>query len=100
MTRPTHILGIETSCDETAAAVVRDGREVRSSVVASQIETHGKYGGVVPELASIADAGVKGYRVELWWGMLAPPGMPRAAGKSPRCARPATASTASANRRF
>jgi N6-L-threonylcarbamoyladenine synthase len=46
------ILGIESSCDETAAAVVADGRQILSSVVASQIETHGKYGGVVPELAS------------------------------------------------
>jgi len=48
----TRILGIETSCDETAAAVVADGREVLSSLVASQIEIHRKYGGVVPELAS------------------------------------------------
>jgi N6-L-threonylcarbamoyladenine synthase len=46
------ILGIESSCDETAAAVVEDGRLMLSSVVASQLETHGKYGGVVPELAS------------------------------------------------
>jgi len=46
------ILGIETSCDETAAAVVENGREVLSSVVASQLATHSKYGGVVPELAS------------------------------------------------
>ena len=46
------ILGIESSCDETAAAVVIDGREILSSVVASQIDIHGKYGGVVPELAS------------------------------------------------
>jgi N6-L-threonylcarbamoyladenine synthase len=46
------ILGIESSCDETAASVVADGREIRSSVVTSQIATHGKYGGVVPELAS------------------------------------------------
>jgi N6-L-threonylcarbamoyladenine synthase len=46
------ILGIESSCDETAAAVVADGREVLSSVVASQIDIHRKYGGVVPELAS------------------------------------------------
>src|SRR5204862_7009260 len=45
------ILGIESSCDETAAAVVVDGREILSSVVASQIEIHHKYGGVVPELA-------------------------------------------------
>src|SRR5438874_3779090 len=48
----TRILGIESSCDETAAAVVADGREILSSVVASQIDIHGKYGGVVPELAS------------------------------------------------
>ena len=46
------ILAIETSCDETAAAVVEDGSRILSSVVASQMETHGKYGGVVPELAS------------------------------------------------
>ena len=46
------ILGIDTSCDETAAAVVADGREVISNVVASQIEVHQEYGGVVPELAS------------------------------------------------
>jgi N6-L-threonylcarbamoyladenine synthase len=48
----TRILGIESSCDETAAAVVADGRELLSSVVASQIDIHRKYGGVVPELAS------------------------------------------------
>src|SRR5437870_13722485 len=48
----TRILGIESSCDETAAAVVADGREVLSSVVASQIDIHRKYGGVVPGLAS------------------------------------------------
>ncbi|MGA3096443.1 MAG: tRNA (adenosine(37)-N6)-threonylcarbamoyltransferase complex transferase subunit TsaD [Bryobacteraceae bacterium] len=46
------ILGIESSCDETAAAVVEDGETVLSSIVASQFGTHGKYGGVVPELAS------------------------------------------------
>lgn len=46
------VLGIESSCDETAAAVVEDGRAILSSVVASQLATHGKYGGVVPELAS------------------------------------------------
>lgn len=46
------ILGIETSCDETAAAVVEDGVSILSSVVASQLSTHAKYGGVVPELAS------------------------------------------------
>ena len=48
----TRILGIESSCDETAAAVVADGREILSSVVASQVDVHRKYGGVVPELAS------------------------------------------------
>ncbi len=48
----TTILAIETSCDETAAAVIRDGRQVLSSVIASQIELHRAYGGVVPELAS------------------------------------------------
>lgn len=46
------VLGIESSCDETAAAVVADGRRIRSSVVASQVDTHHIYGGVVPELAS------------------------------------------------
>ena len=49
-----NILGIETSCDETAAAVVADGRVVKSSVVASQTKLHEKYGGVVPEIASRA----------------------------------------------
>ena len=48
----TFILGIESSCDETAAAVVENGRRVRSNVVAAQLDTHAKYGGVVPELAS------------------------------------------------
>ena len=46
------VLGIESSCDETAASVVRDGREMVSSVIASQIKTHRRFGGVVPELAS------------------------------------------------
>ena len=46
------VLGIESSCDETAAAIVADGAQILSSVVASQIPTHAKYGGVVPELAS------------------------------------------------
>src|SRR6266496_5440778 len=46
------VLGIETSCDETAAAIVRDGRVIVSSVIASQVETHKHFGGVVPELAS------------------------------------------------
>lgn len=48
----TTLLAIETSCDETAAAVVEDGRYVHSNIVASQVEIHQKYGGVVPELAS------------------------------------------------
>ncbi|MDQ5846571.1 MAG: tRNA (adenosine(37)-N6)-threonylcarbamoyltransferase complex transferase subunit TsaD, partial [Acidobacteriota bacterium] len=45
------VLGIETSCDETAAAIVRDGHEIVSSVIASQVKTHERFGGVVPELA-------------------------------------------------
>ncbi|HZD93284.1 MAG TPA: tRNA (adenosine(37)-N6)-threonylcarbamoyltransferase complex transferase subunit TsaD, partial [Candidatus Sulfotelmatobacter sp.] len=48
----SYILGIETSCDETAAAVVKDGERLLSNVVSSQIATHQPYGGVVPELAS------------------------------------------------
>lgn len=48
----TLILGIETSCDETAAAVVADGRRILSNVVASQVDLHARYGGVFPELAS------------------------------------------------
>src|SRR5271163_3217579 len=47
-----YILGIETSCDETAAAVVRSGEQIVSNVVFSQLATHQPYGGVVPELAS------------------------------------------------
>ncbi len=46
------VLGIESSCDETAAAVVRDGRSLLSSVIASQVDLHARYGGVVPEIAS------------------------------------------------
>lgn len=49
---PARILGIESSCDETAAAVVENGRALLSSVVASQIDLHAKYGGVFPEVAS------------------------------------------------
>src|SRR5881396_3108529 len=48
------ILGIESTCDETGAAVVIDGRDVRSNVVATQVELHAKYRGVVPEIASRA----------------------------------------------
>ena len=47
-----YILAIESSCDETAAAIVNNGREVLSNVVASQIDVHKIYGGVVPEIAS------------------------------------------------
>ncbi len=54
MDKNVNILGIETSCDETAAAIVADGRIIKSSVVASQTELHEKYGGVVPEIASRA----------------------------------------------
>ena len=50
--KETLILAIESSCDETAAAVIRDGREVLSNVISSQIELHKIYGGVVPEIAS------------------------------------------------
>lgn len=46
------ILGVETSCDETSAAVVVDGREVRSNIISSQVDVHKKFGGVVPEVAS------------------------------------------------
>ena len=46
------ILGIETSCDETAAAVVEDGTRILSNQIASQVEIHARYGGVVPEVAS------------------------------------------------
>jgi N6-L-threonylcarbamoyladenine synthase len=46
------ILGIETSCDETAAAVVADGRCVLSNQIASQVAIHARYGGIVPEVAS------------------------------------------------
>lgn len=59
-----YILAIESSCDETSAAVVKDGREVLSNIIASQIDTHTRYGGVVPEVASrmhieVVDAVVK-----------------------------------------
>ena len=45
-------LAIETSCDETSVAVLKDGREVLSNIISSQIEIHKKFGGVVPEIAS------------------------------------------------
>src|SRR5687768_14451221 len=53
-TKSSWVLGIETSCDETAAAVVDGGRDVRSNVVSSQVDMHARFGGVVPELASRA----------------------------------------------
>lgn len=52
MSKDVYVLGIETSCDETAAAVVKNGREIVANVVASQIESHRRFGGVVPEIAS------------------------------------------------
>ena len=60
----TNILGIETSCDETAAAVVIDGKTIASNVVASQIDLHAKYGGVFPEMASRAHVEAIGAVVE------------------------------------
>lgn len=54
MNDPTYILGIESSCDETSCAVVADGRQVLSCSVASQIDLHARFGGVVPEIASRA----------------------------------------------
>ncbi|MNI11994.1 tRNA N6-adenosine threonylcarbamoyltransferase [compost metagenome] len=50
--KPTYILAIETSCDETSVSIVKDGLEICSNVISSQIETHQRYGGVVPEVAS------------------------------------------------
>src|ERR1700728_4130781 len=68
----TRILGIESSCDETAAAIVADGRDILSSVVASQIDIHRKYGGVVPEMASREHLRqiVPGVRVAVAWAGL------------------------------
>src|SRR5687767_2082072 len=54
ISEPFRILAIETSCDETAAAVVADGHDVLSSVVSSQVDLHARFGGVVPEIASRA----------------------------------------------
>ena len=52
MSKNQLILALETSCDETAAAVIRNGHEIVANVVASQIESHKRFGGVVPEIAS------------------------------------------------
>ncbi|MGQ9908122.1 MAG: tRNA (adenosine(37)-N6)-threonylcarbamoyltransferase complex transferase subunit TsaD [Candidatus Flexifilum sp.] len=60
----THILAIETSCDETAAAIVVDGSAILSNVVASQIDLHAQYGGVFPEIASRAHTEAIGYVVD------------------------------------
>ncbi len=60
----TLILGIETSCDETAAAVIEDGRTIRSNIVASQIDLHAQFGGVFPEMASRAHIEAIGTVVE------------------------------------
>ena len=89
----TCILGIETSCDETAAAVVVDGTDVLSSVVSSQVDLHARYGGVVPEIASrahvelltpviaqaLVEAGIEDDRASTRW----PP--PSARASSARC---------------
>ena len=61
---PLRILGIETSCDETAIGLVEDGRTVLSNVVASSLERHRPYGGVIPEIAARA-------HVETLWQVLA-----------------------------
>ena len=69
-----NVLGIETSCDETSAAIVKDGRKILSNVVSSSLSFHTKYGGIVPEIASrmqletiteVAEAAVKGARINL-----------------------------------
>ena len=52
MEKDIYILGIESSCDETSVAVVKNGREVLSNIINSQIKIHENYGGVVPEIAS------------------------------------------------
>lgn len=52
MSKDIYILGIETSCDETSVAVVKNGRQILSNVIASQVDWHQKFGGVVPEIAS------------------------------------------------
>ncbi|MEG9299004.1 tRNA (adenosine(37)-N6)-threonylcarbamoyltransferase complex transferase subunit TsaD [Mangrovibacillus sp. Mu-81] len=52
MTKDTYVLGIETSCDETAVAIIKNGTEIVTNIVSSQIESHKRFGGVVPEIAS------------------------------------------------
>ena len=67
------VLGIESSCDETSVAVVKNGREVLSNIIDTQIKIHEQYGGVVPELASrahqqniipVVDAAIKNAKIE------------------------------------
>ena len=97
------LLGIETSCDETAVAVVADGRRILSNVISSQVEIHARYGGVVPEVASrqhmlamtpiyhqaMREAGVstddldgvsvtagRGWQGRCWWASTTPRGSP------------------------
>ena len=60
------ILAIESSCDETAASVVKNGRTVLSNVISSQIATHTVYGGVVPEIASREHIKAINYVIEQW----------------------------------
>ena len=102
------ILGIETSCDECSAAVVRDGHEILSNVIATQIELHKPYQGVVPELASrlhtewiqqvveaaIRQAGIEKTDLDAVAVTSRPAGRPRTAGPDERCVRPAPARTA------
>ena len=52
MENDQYIMGIETSCDETSVSIVKNGREIVSNIVSSQIESHKRFGGVVPEIAS------------------------------------------------
>ena len=52
MNKDVNILAIETSCDETSMAIVKNGKEVKSLTIATQIKTHANFGGVVPEIAS------------------------------------------------
>ena len=68
-----NILAVESSCDETAVAIVRDGREVLTDCIASQVDLHRIYGGVVPEIASrklIAPSTV--WRIRRWRGRVYP----------------------------
>ena len=59
MDKDVLILAIESSCDETAAAVVKNGRDVLSNIIYSQIELHKLYGGVVPEIANISKKSIR-----------------------------------------